>query len=50
MPLYLLIMQKRIYNQGWGVTVLKYGTLGTAYAILVVFASFIVGAAGLARL
>ncbi|MDQ3270239.1 MAG: DUF3667 domain-containing protein [Pseudomonadota bacterium] len=50
MPLYLLIMQKRVYNQGWGVTVLKYGTLGTFYAILVVFAAFVAGAAGLARL
>ncbi|MDQ3288533.1 MAG: DUF3667 domain-containing protein [Pseudomonadota bacterium] len=50
MPLYLLIMQKRVYNQNWAVTALKYGTLGTSYAILVVLAAFIVGAAGLARL
>lgn len=50
MPLYLLIMQKRIYNQGWGVAVLKYGALGTSYAILIVLAAFMVGVAGLARL
>lgn len=50
MPLYLLIMQKRIYNQGWGVTVLKYGALGTSYAVLIVFAAFMVGVAGLAGL
>lgn len=50
MPLYLLTMQKRIYEQGWGVTVLKYGALGTSYAVLIAFAAFMVGVAGLAGL
>jgi hypothetical protein len=34
MPLYLLLMQKRIYGQGWTMTVLKYCALGFCYLIL----------------
>ncbi|MFC6634307.1 DUF3667 domain-containing protein [Microbulbifer taiwanensis] len=34
MPLYLLLMQKRIYGQGWGITLVKFFTLGTSYALL----------------
>lgn len=34
LPLYLLLMQKRVYGQGWLVTVLKYGFVGTCYSIL----------------
>jgi hypothetical protein len=34
-PLYLLIMQKRVYKQGWFLTVLKYLTIGCCYTILV---------------
>lgn len=37
MPLYLLLMQKRVYGQGWIMTLLKYGVLGTCYFILVSF-------------
>lgn len=37
MPLYLLVMQKRVYRQGWIMTVLKYGVLGTCYLVLVSF-------------
>lgn len=37
MPLYLLIMQKRVYRQGWIMTLLKYFLLGTAYSVLVSF-------------
>lgn len=50
MPVYLLIMQKRIYAQGWGVTVLKYGALGSVYLVLVTFAALMAGFAGLAKL
>ena len=35
MPLYLLIMQKRVYRQGWILTTLKYSLLGTAYSVLI---------------
>lgn len=38
MPVYLLIMQKRVYAQGWPMTVLKYCTLGFCYSILLSFA------------
>lgn len=35
LPLYLLLMQKRIYRQGWPMTLLKFGLLGTGYLMLV---------------
>jgi hypothetical protein len=35
MPIYLLVMQKRVYRQGWILTVLKYGLIGTLYAGLI---------------
>ena len=38
MPLYLLLMQKRVYGQGWTMTLLKYFVLGTCYSILLSFA------------
>ena len=34
MPLYLLLMQKRVYQQGWIMTLLKYGMIGIAYTVL----------------
>ena len=34
MPVYLLVMQKRVYGQGWIMTVLKYFALGICYAVL----------------
>jgi len=34
MPLYLLLMQKRVYAQGWPMTLLKYCVLGFCYVIL----------------
>ena len=34
MPVYLLLMQKRVYQQGWTMTLLKYATLGFCYLIL----------------
>ena len=37
MPTYLLVMQKRIYRQGWIMTLLKYGLLGFAYLFLISF-------------
>ena len=33
-PVYLLLMQKRVYAQGWLMTVLKFGVLGFLYSIL----------------
>ena len=37
MPVYLLLMQKRVYGQGWIMTLLKYGVLGVSYMILLSF-------------
>jgi hypothetical protein len=34
MPVYLLLMQKRIYAQGWIMTLLKYSILGFCYCFL----------------
>lgn len=38
MPIYLLIMQKRVYAQGWPMTILKYCALGFCYSFLLGFA------------
>jgi len=37
MPIYLLLMQKRVYRQGWILTLLKYGVLGFSYIVLLSF-------------
>lgn len=37
MPLYLLLMQKRVYRQGWIMTLLKYFVIGNLYLILISF-------------
>jgi hypothetical protein len=37
MPIYLLVMQKRVYGQGWILTLLKYFTLGICYVVLLSF-------------
>ena len=37
-PLYLLIMQKRVYGQGWIMTLAKYFVLGLCYTVLMSFA------------
>ena len=34
MPLYLLLMQKRVYGQGWIMTSIKYFALATVYIVL----------------
>ena len=38
MPVYLLLMQKRVYGQGWLKTLLKYLALGSVYFFLVAIA------------
>jgi hypothetical protein len=35
MPIYLLIMQKRVYRQGWFFTVVKYLCIGVCYTMLI---------------
>lgn len=46
-PVYLLLMQKRVYAQGWGLTLFKYLVTGTVYVVLL---SMTVGAAALVGL
>jgi len=48
-PVYLLIMQKRIYRQGWPMTVLKYLLVGGCYFWLLGMALGIAGLLGLAQ-
>ncbi len=37
-PIYLLLMQKRIYQQGWLMTLLKYLVIGNIYLVMLSFA------------
>jgi len=34
MPIYLFLMQKRVYQQGWILTFIKYAIIGNLYIIL----------------
>jgi hypothetical protein len=36
-PVYLFLMQKRVYRQGWIMTTLKFAMIGTCYLFLLVF-------------
>ena len=47
MPLYLLLMQKRVYRQGWPMTLLKYLMLGFVYFWLTTIAAVVVALASL---
>jgi len=49
LPLYLLLMQKRIYRQGWPMTVLKFWFVGWSYFWLLVFALLVAVALGMAH-
>lgn len=46
-PIYLLLMQKRVYAQGWWATVIKYVVIGWIYLVLVSFAALYALLAGL---
>jgi hypothetical protein len=48
-PIYLLIMQKRVYRQGWPMTIVKYGFVGWIYTWLFGFALAAAGIMGLAH-
>jgi len=37
-PLYLLLMQKRVYGQGWILTLIKYNVLGILYIVMITLA------------
>jgi hypothetical protein len=48
-PTYLLIMQKRIYHQGWPMTLLKFWFIGWCYFWLLMLALTVAAASGLAH-
>jgi hypothetical protein len=48
-PIYLLIMQKRVYRQGWPMTIVKYGFVGWIYTWLFGLALGAAGIMGLAH-
>ena len=35
LPLYLLLMQKKVYRQGWFFTTLKFGVIGICYTVMI---------------
>ncbi|OZB57281.1 MAG: hypothetical protein B7X33_07035, partial [Lysobacterales bacterium 13-68-4] len=48
-PIYLLLMQKRIYRQGWGMTLVKYLAVGWCYLWLLMLALLLALAIGLSH-
>jgi hypothetical protein len=48
-PTYLLIMQKRVYHQGWPMTLLKFWFVGWCYFWLLMFALMVAAALGMAH-
>ncbi|WP_242113233.1 DUF3667 domain-containing protein [Luteimonas aquatica] len=46
-PLYLLLMQRRVYGGGWPGLLSRYAVIGLIYTVLVVFASLYAAVAGL---
>lgn len=40
-PIHLLLMQRRVYNQGWGMTIFKYLCIGLCYSMVLVIATVI---------
>ncbi|WP_329741666.1 DUF3667 domain-containing protein [Dyella sp. A6] len=48
-PVYLLLMQKRIYRQGWLMTVVKYWFIGWLYFWLLLVVLLVAGALGIAH-
>lgn len=48
-PIYLLLMQKRVYRQGWPMTLLKFWFIGWCYFWLLMIALMIAAALGVAH-
>jgi hypothetical protein len=48
LPIYLLLMQKKVYRQGWFFTTIKYGVIGICYSVLIslgIAAAFVISLA-----
>jgi len=50
LPVYLFIMQKRVYKKNYLLTLLKFGFIGTTYLILISFTSLVAFIWGLAEI
>ncbi|WP_255322966.1 DUF3667 domain-containing protein [Lysobacter sp. K5869] len=50
MPIYLLIMEKRVYNNGWPLTLLRYTVIGGAYFFLLSLATVALMTAAIVRM
>lgn len=46
-PIYLLLMQKRVYRGGWFTTLLRYLLIGTVYFMMALFATVYAGLVGI---
>lgn len=47
-PIYLLLMQKRVYRQNWFMTLLKFSIIGTCYSVLITIAIVVAATLALA--
>ncbi|MBO7942185.1 hypothetical protein JTP77_040755, partial [Streptomyces sp. S9] len=50
MPIYLLIMEKRVYANGWPLTLLRYLLIGSAYFFLLSLATVALMTAAIVRM
>ena len=41
-PIYLVLSMKRVYGQGWAMTLAKFAVVGTCYAVILGFATVFV--------
>jgi ABC-type multidrug transport system permease subunit len=41
-PIYLFTSLKRVYQQGWGMTVVKFSCIGISYLVLLIIATVFV--------
>jgi hypothetical protein len=48
LPIYLFLMAKRVYRQGWIMTTLKYSVIGISYSVILTFALVFAGLISLA--
>jgi hypothetical protein len=50
LPVYLLLMQKRVYGNGWLVTLMRYLVIGSFYFMLLTFAAVLLAIASIVRM
>ena len=49
LPIYLLLMQRRVYRQAWWLTAIKYLVVGNIYFLMLLFATLVMFMARLAE-